>query len=103
MKHVQGKLAIHCLQRLGIEKKALEIDLDKVVSLSQLKDISSHEYEEYWREWQGRETEFYIKCFETLKETSTPELKQLLKNVFKERLPSLIKLRAAFLNETSKC
>jgi len=99
MKQIQGKLANYCLRELEMERKMPKRDFKNIKHKKQLEMTDGEEYPLYWKDWQGKEIEFYKQCFELINRTSDQEMMHLLSHIFSEKLPEMNKLRQNFLNQ----
>jgi len=99
LKQIQGELARYCLRELEMERKMPEVDFKKITSKKHFEKSYYDEYVLYWKNWQGKEIEFYKQCFEIINLTPDQELMHLLSQIFSEKLPELNKLRQKFLNQ----
>jgi len=75
---VQYQLILHCIRELGAP--AIEpYGENNNISLEDMDDMPMHpaEYSQRWGLWEGKEEEFYMKCFMLVKKMKRAELAEL--------------------------
>jgi hypothetical protein len=89
-KLVQEKLMEHAILELGLTVSP-PFGEDEQLSVEDLDDLPMHpiEYQRLWKDWEGREEEYYIRCYEIIHHLNGSEFIHLLGRDYNDRLTIL--------------